>query len=142
MDSPSLLSVHSGVDEGDHDVPRALGRLQPLVVVRQSPRVHQHPALLRPRNSAVVPLSIELRIAFLFQCCNTVFPAYSDTLGTREKCHCREFPTQDANGCQKSVAPKISENFEFFNEILTHFECTKCHKSMPTPLGVQVGRPG
>ena len=44
-------------------------------------------------------------------------------------------PAADANGCQKSVAPIISENFEFFDEILTHFECTKCHKSMPTPLG-------
>ena len=48
-----------GVDEGDHDVPRALGRLEPLVVVRQPPGVHQHPALPRPRDGAVVPSNNE-----------------------------------------------------------------------------------
>ena len=48
------------VDEGDHDVPGALGRLQPLVVVRQPPRVHQHPALPRPRHGAVIPLNVKV----------------------------------------------------------------------------------
>ena len=43
------LSPHSdqsdvGIDEGDHDVPGAVGGGQALVLVRQSAGVHQHPA--------------------------------------------------------------------------------------------------
>jgi hypothetical protein len=42
------------VDEGNHDVSGALGDAQPLVVVGEAARVHQHPALAGILNCAVV----------------------------------------------------------------------------------------
>jgi hypothetical protein len=42
------------VDEGNHDVSGALGDAQPLVVVGQTTRVHQHPALAGIPHRAVV----------------------------------------------------------------------------------------
>ena len=49
MDQSDALSPDSdqsdvGIDEGDHDVPGAVGGGQTLVLVRQPARVHQHPA--------------------------------------------------------------------------------------------------
>lgn len=43
-----------GIDEGDGDVAGALGGGEPLVVVRESPRVHEGPALPRSSDGAVV----------------------------------------------------------------------------------------
>ena len=46
------------VNEGDHDVPCAGRGGEPLVVVGETARVHQHVALLRRLHRTVVPQEI------------------------------------------------------------------------------------
>ena len=46
--------MDSGIDERDHNVSRALGDAQSLVVVGESARVHKHPAGLGVGDAAVV----------------------------------------------------------------------------------------
>ena len=49
-----LLSGSLGVYKGDHDIACALSGGQPLVVVCQTPRMHQQPAQARLGHTAVV----------------------------------------------------------------------------------------
>ena len=49
-----MLPFSLRVDKGDHDVSRALGGVQPLVVVSQSARVHEDPAHPRVHNLTIV----------------------------------------------------------------------------------------
>lgn len=46
--------VLSRIHEGDHDVTRARGHSQTLMIVRQPPGVYQHPAWLRVCDRAIV----------------------------------------------------------------------------------------
>lgn len=46
--------VRSRIHEGDHNVTRASGHFQSLVIVRQSSWMHQHPAWLGVGDGAVV----------------------------------------------------------------------------------------
>ena len=59
----------SGINEGDHDVPRSLGDAESLVPVGESAGVHEGPAQPRRHHTAVVPqeptaptLSSEVRV--------------------------------------------------------------------------------
>ena len=49
-----MLPLSLGVDEGDHDVSRAPGGVEPLVIVSQSARVHEDPAHPGVHHLAVV----------------------------------------------------------------------------------------